>query len=98
MRIETIFPGVVMVAGLLAAGSARAQSALAEEIWSENFCQQAVSLAKQHGESPDALNRVDCMQLRSNYQPSYWQCVMAALTADARMKLEAARGKCLDEY
>ena len=72
--------------------------ALAEEIWSANFCQQAVSLAQQHGESPQALNQVDCQGMADNYQPSYWQCVLAALKADARLKLEVARQKCLVGY
>lgn len=98
MRIETVVPGVVMVAGLLAAGPARAQGALAEEIWSQSFCQQAVSLAQQHGESPAALAPVDCTQLSSNYQPSYWQCAIAAMKADVSMRLETARAKCMAEY
>ena len=83
--------------GLAAAGSARAQSALAEEIWSQNFCEQAVSMAIQHGESPEALNVVDC-RLLNYYQPSYWQCVIAALKANAALKLDAARNQCLANY
>lgn len=98
MRVKTSFLAVVMVAGLLVAGSARAQGALAEEIWSQGFCQQAVSLAQQHGESPAAVNRVDCMQMSSNYQPSYWQCVIAAMKADVSMKLETARSQCMAGY
>lgn len=85
---------LVILAGFTAAGSGRAQNALAEEIWSQNFCEQAVSLAHQHGESPQALNLVDC-QLLNNYPPSYWQCVIAALKADSVLKLDAARSKCL---
>ncbi len=68
------------------------ESALAEEIWSENFCEQAVSLAKQRGESPQTLNMVSC-RLLNYYQPSYWQCVIAAMKADAGMKLDAAPAK-----
>jgi len=83
--------------GLAAAGSARAQSALAEEIWSQNFCEQAVSMATQRGESPEALNVVDC-RLLNYYQPSYWQCVIAALKANAALKLDAARNQCLANY
>ena len=70
----------VMAVGLAVAGSGRAQDALAEEIWSQGFCEQAVSLAQQRGESPQALNLVDC-RLLNYYQPSYWQCVIAALKA-----------------
>lgn len=97
MQVQRVFGLVIGVAGLAAAGSVRAQGALAEEIWSENFCQEAVSLAKQHGESPATLDRVYCRALR-DYQPSYWQCVIAAMKADVGMKLDAARQKCLAGY
>jgi hypothetical protein len=97
MRIETVLSGV-LVAGLVAASSAHAQhGALAEEIWSQSFCEQAVALAGQRGESQHALNLVDC-RLLNYYQPSYWQCVIAAMQADAGMKLDAARQKCLAQY
>lgn len=98
MQIRVIFSGVVAVMGLMGAGSLHAQGALSEEIWSANFCEQAVSLAKQHGESPQTLNSVDCQEMQDNYQPSYWQCVIAALKADVNLKLEAARQKCLAGY
>ena len=87
----------VMAAGLVVTGSGRAQDALAEEIWSQSFCEQAVSLAQQHGESPQSLNLVDC-RLLNYYQPSYWQCVIAAMKADSVLKLDAARSKCLANY
>ena len=88
----------LMVVGLMAAGSTRAgMGTLAEEIWSENFCEQAVLLAKQHGESPERLNLVSC-RLLNYYQPSYWQCVIAAMKSNFSMKLDAARQKCLAEY
>lgn len=97
MRIETVLSGV-LVAGLTAADSGHAQhGALAEEIWSQNFCEQAVALAGQRGESRDALNLVDC-RLLNYYQPSYWQCVIAAMKADAGIKLDAARQNCLAKY
>jgi hypothetical protein len=98
MRFKIVVGLAAVAVGLAAAGSVRAQDAIAEEIWSESFCQQAVSLAKQRGESPQALNLVDCQQMRSNYQPSYWQCVIAAMKADASMKLDAARQQCLTGY
>lgn len=84
---------LLVVAGLAAVGSARAQGALAEEIWSENYCQEAVSLAKQRGEPPEAIDRVYCPGLR-NYQPSYWQCTIAAMKADAGTTLAVARQRC----
>lgn len=97
MRIAKVLNGV-MVAGLAAASSAHAQhGALAEEIWSQNFCEQAVALAGQRGEGRDALNLVDC-RLLNYYQPSYWQCVIAAMKADAGIKLDAARQNCLAQY
>ncbi len=98
MQVQRVFGLAMVVAGLAATGSVRAQGALAEEIWSANFCQQAVSLAQQHGESPDVLNQVNCEGMADNYQPSYWQCVLAALKADARLRLDAARQKCLVGY
>lgn len=98
MQINKFLRGMIVVAGLVVAGSVRAQGALAEEIWSTSFCQEAVSLAKQHGESPETLNQVDCQGMSSNYQPSYWQCVIAALKADTRMKLDAARQQCMAGY
>ncbi|HOW75083.1 MAG TPA: hypothetical protein P5102_18710 [Candidatus Competibacteraceae bacterium] len=98
MLIKRAFSGVVVVVGLAAVGSVHAQGALAEEIWSASFCQQAVSLAKQHGESPETLNQVDCQGMQSSYQPSYWQCVIAALKADVHLELDAARQKCLAGY
>ena len=98
MKINKFFSSMVVVTGLVASGSIRAQGALAEEIWSTGFCQEAVSLAKQHGESPDQLNQIDCQGMSSNYQPSYWQCVIAALKANAALKLDAARNQCLANY
>ena len=98
MKINKLISGVVMIAGLVASGSVRAQGALAEEIWSASFCQEAVSLAKQHGESPETLNQVNCQGMSSNYQPSYWQCVIAALKANTSMKLDAARQQCMAGY
>ncbi len=96
MKIKTLFS--LVVAALMATGSARAgMGTLAEEIWSENFCEQAVSLAIQHGESPERLNVVSC-RLLNYYQPSYWQCVIDAMKVDTSLKLEAARQKCLAEY
>jgi hypothetical protein len=71
---------------------------MAEEMWSENFCEQAVSLAKQRGESPEALNHGQLPGMLNYYQPSYWQCVIAAMQANSSMKLDAAREKCLAEY
>lgn len=98
MKINQFFSGMVVVTGLMASGSVRAQGALAEEIWSTGFCQEAVSLAKQHGESPDQLNQINCQGMSSNYQPSYWQCVIAALKANTSMKLDAARQQCMAGY
>lgn len=98
MRMNKIFSALAMTAGLVAASSARAQGALAEEVWSASFCQEAVSLAKQHGESPNALNQVDCQGMADNYQPSYWQCAIAAMKADASMKLDTARQQCMAGY
>ena len=98
MPIKIVFSGVVAVTGLMVAGSVHAQGALAEEIWSANFCQQAVSLAEQHGETPATLNQVNCQGMQSSYQPAYWQCVIAALKANDRLKLDAARQKCLAGY
>jgi hypothetical protein len=96
MKIKILFSLIVMAA--LAAQAARAgMEARAEEIWSENFCEQAVSLAIRHGESPERLNVVSC-RLLNYYQPSYWQCVIDALRVDSSLKLEAARQKCLAEY
>ncbi len=99
MKIKMLSKQVMVVAGiLLAASSASAnEGSLAEEIWSENFCEQAVSLAKQHGEAPEALNLVSC-RLLNYYQPSYWQCVIAAMKSNSSMKLDTARQKCLAEY
>lgn len=99
MKIKMLSKQVMVVAGiLLAASSASAnEGSLAEEIWSENFCEQAVSLAKQRGEAPEALNLVSC-RLLNYYQPSYWQCVIAAMKSNSSMKLDTARRKCLAEY
>ena len=97
MRANQVFGLVLLITGQVIAVSVRAQGALAEEIWSENFCQEAVSLAKQHGESPATLNQVNCQGLR-DYQPSYWQCVIAAMKSNSSMKLDTARRKCLAEY
>lgn len=94
MQIKSWLKLMVVAIGWTAASSSRAQEALAETIWSQNFCEQAVSLAHQHGESPQALNLVDC-QMLNGYPPSYWQCVIAALKADSALKLDAARSKCL---
>ena len=98
MKINRFISSVVMVVGLVASGSIRAQGALAEEIWSTSFCQEAVSLAKQHGESPETLNQINCQGMSSNYQPSYWQCVIAALKANISMRLDAARQQCMAGY
>ncbi len=98
MQHKIVVVGIVAMTGLATVGSVHAQGALAEEIWSANFCQQAVSLAKQRGESPEALNSVDCQSMQSSYQPSYWQCVIAALKADDGLQLAAARQKCLAGY
>ena len=96
VKIKVLSSMIITV--LLTTQSARAgMEAAAEEIWSENFCEQAVSLAIQHGESPERLNVVSC-RLLNYYQPSYWQCVIAALRVDSSLKLEAARQKCLAEY
>ena len=99
MKIKQLSRQILVVAGLwLAATSVSAhESAMAEELWSENYCEQAVSLAKQRGESSEALNMVSC-RLLNYYQPSYWQCVIAAMQANSSMKLDAAREKCLAEY
>ena len=98
MRSKNRWAGSMIAMGLMAAGSAQAQNGtLAEEIWSQNFCEQAVSLAAQRGESQQALNLVDC-PLLNYYQPSYWQCVIAAMKADARLPLAAARQQCLANY
>ncbi len=99
MKINRLLKQCMVVAAmLLTVGSAKSgESAMAEELWSENFCEQAVSLAKQRGESPEALNLVSC-RLLNYYQPSYWQCVIAAMKSKSSMKLDAARQKCLAEY
>ena len=70
MQIKKLIGGVALVVGLVASSAVHAQGALAEEIWSASFCQEAVSLAKQHGESPEKLNQIDCQGMSSNYQPS----------------------------
>ncbi len=98
MRFKILFGLLAASVGLAAAGSVRAQGALAEEIWSVSFCQEAVSLAKQHGESPETLNQVDCQGMGDNYQPSYWQCVIAAMKADVSMRLDTARQQCMAGY
>ena len=85
---------LIAVAGLVAGGAVQAQGALAEQLWSENFCQQAVSVAKQHGESPEILNGIDCQMLH-DYPPSYWECVVKALKADTTLKLADARQSCM---
>mgnify|MGYP003589900911 FL=1 len=96
MKIKILSSLIVVAA--MATGSARAgMGTLAEEIWSQNFCEQAVSLARQHGESPEQLNVVSC-RLLNYYQPSYWQCVIDAMRVNSSLKLEAARQKCLAEY
>ncbi|CDH45140.1 hypothetical protein [Candidatus Contendibacter odensensis] len=99
MKINQLYKKSIVIAGiLLVANSASGnESSLAEEIWSENFCEQAVSLAKQRGEAPEALNLVSC-RLLNYYQPSYWQCVIAAMKSNSSIKLDAARQKCLAEY
>lgn len=97
MRIREACGLVMVIAGLATAGSVCAQGALAEEIWSENFCEQAVSLARQRGEPPEALDRIYCRALK-DYQPSYWQCVIAAMKADASTALAVARQRCLASY
>ncbi|MDS4030023.1 MAG: hypothetical protein RKO66_08115 [Candidatus Contendobacter sp.] len=96
--VKTKILSSLIVAALLAAQAVRAgMETRAEEIWSENFCEQAVSLAIQHGESPEQLNVVSC-RLLNYYQPSYWQCVIDAMQVNSSLKLEAARQKCLAEY
>lgn len=96
--VKTKILSSLIVTALLAAQAVRAgMETRAEEIWSENFCEQAVSLAIQHGESPEQLNMVSC-RLLNYYQPSYWQCVIDAMRANSSLKLEAARQKCLAEY
>ena len=96
--VKTKILSSLIVAALLAAQAVRAgMETRAEEIWSENFCEQAVSLAIQHGESSEQLNVVSC-RLLNYYQPSYWQCVIDAMRANSSLKLEAARQKCLAEY
>lgn len=98
MRNKTVLGGLTLVVGLSAAGMGQAQNGtLAEEIWSQNFCEEAVSLAGQRGESQQALNLVDC-RLLNYYQPSYWQCVIAAMKADTNVTLAAARQRCLANY
>ena len=96
MRIQAIF-GSMMIVGLAAADPVRAQGALAEEIWSESFCQEAVSLARQRGEPPESLDRIYCRALK-DYQPSYWQCVIAAMKANVDTTLAIARQRCLASY
>jgi len=90
---------VVMMTGLAAASLGRAgrEGPSAEEIWSENFCEQAVALARQRGEKPETLNLVNC-RLLNYYQPSYWQCVIAAMKTNRDLTLDAARAKCLADY
>lgn len=90
---------VVTITGLTMASWSRASQdgPSAEEIWSENFCEQAVALARQQGEKPETLNLVNC-RLLNYYQPSYWQCVIAAMKTKRDLKLDAARAKCLAEY
>lgn len=89
---------MVATVGWVAAGLGHAQrEAGAEEIWSQNFCEQAVSMAKERGESPEALNLVDC-RLLNYYQPSYWQCVIETMKANSILKLDAARQTCLADY
>ena len=96
--VKTKILSSLIVAALLAAQAVRAgMETRAEEIWSENFCEQAVSLAIQHGESSEQLNVVSC-RLLNYYQPSYWQCVIDAMQVNSSLKLEAARQKCLAEY
>ncbi len=97
MQVKWGLKLLAAIAGWAAAGSGHAQAALAEEIWSQNFCEQAVSLALRRGESAQALNLVDC-RLLNYYQPSYWQCVIATLNTDAALKLDAARATCLANY
>lgn len=97
MKITTFSILMAAVAGLAAGSACASESAMAEELWSENFCEQAVALARQHGEPPEALYMVSC-RLLNYYQPSYWQCVIAAMQSNSSIKLEAARQKCLAEY
>lgn len=100
MKIKRVSKRLGMMTGVLlvTVSSASAnESAFAEERWSENFCEQAVSLAVQHGESPELLNMVSC-RLLNYYQPSYWQCVITAIKADSTVTLDAARQKCLAVY
>ena len=99
MKINALLQWSMAVAGMLLAASSASsnESSMAEEIWSENFCEQAVSLAEQRGESLEALNLVSC-RLLNYYQPFYWQCVIAAMKSNSSIKLDAARQKCLAEY
>ncbi|MFO1371191.1 MAG: hypothetical protein U1F42_01955 [Candidatus Competibacteraceae bacterium] len=90
--------GAMIAIGLGVASLGHAgESALAEEIWSERFCEQAVALARQQGEKPEALSLVAC-RLLNYYQPSYWQCVLSAMRSDRSLGLAAARQRCLANY
>jgi hypothetical protein len=87
-----------LVAGWGATGSGLAQmGALAQEFWSQNFCEQAVSITERRGESPEALDRVDCRP-PNLYQPSCWRCAIEAMQADSTLMLDAARETCLADY
>jgi len=91
--------GLMGLAGLLAVSASPASGfgTLSEQLWSQSFCEQAVSLAQQRQEPSEQVDLVDC-RLLDYYQPSYWQCVIAALRADAGLKLGTARERCLADY
>ncbi|HRY17880.1 MAG TPA: hypothetical protein P5149_05680 [Candidatus Competibacteraceae bacterium] len=99
MNVKTVLSGLIGLTGLLIAKTSHASGlgTLAEELWSQSFCEQAVSLAQQRGELPEQVNLADC-RLLNYYQPSYWQCVIAALQADSGLKLNTAREQCLADY
>ena len=99
MKVKIVLSRLIGLTGLLAANASHASGlgALSEQIWSQSFCEQAVSLAEQRGEPPEQVNLVDC-RLLNYYQPSYWQCVIAILQADTGLKLNAAREQCLANY
>ena len=99
MKVKITLSGLMGLGGLLAVNASHASGfgALSEQIWSQSFCEQAVSLAQQRGEPPEQVNLVDC-RLLNYYQPSYWQCVIAGLQADTGLKLNTAREQCLADY
>ncbi|HCB13603.1 MAG TPA: hypothetical protein DEP36_08585 [Gammaproteobacteria bacterium] len=99
MKVKTVLSGLIGLTGLLTANTSHTSGlgTLSEQLWSQSFCEQAVSLAQQRGEAPEQVKLADC-RLLNYYQPSYWQCVMAVLQADAGLKLNTARERCLAGY